>query len=90
MAVRGHAVLVVDNVRVRAVNQEAAVGRMLVLAVARGRHADNLIALGEDDNVFPVVAMAAQKGSVNGLVLFVIDLNIMLETARWQQQEMKK
>lgn len=67
-AVGSRAVLVVDNLGVGAVLGEA-VGGMFVVPVTRGGNTDNVVALGEDDDVFPVVFVATGERAANGLVL---------------------
>lgn len=73
-AVRVGPVLVVDHLGVRAVLQEPVVLGVLVLAVARGGHALDVVALREDDDVFPVMVVAMAKGAPDGLVLLKVVL----------------
>lgn len=72
-AVRPRAILVVDEQRAAAVYGELVAGAV-VLAVARGSHADDVVALGEDDNVLPVVTVTTSKAAECGLVLFKVVL----------------
>jgi hypothetical protein len=72
-AVCANPVLVVDELGARAVGGERIAGT-IVSTVARGGNADNVIALGEDDDVLPVVAMATKEATHDGLVLLEVVL----------------
>lgn len=70
-AVRRDAVLVVDQQGAPVLGREAVAG-VLVVAVAGGRDAEDGVVAGEDDDVLPVVAVAAQEAAPEGLVLFEV------------------
>lgn len=72
-AVSSSAVLVVDEERAATVDGELVAGTV-VLAVAGGGHADDVVALGEDDNVLPVVAVATEEAAAYSLVFFKVVL----------------
>lgn len=72
-AVSSSAVLVVDKERAATVDGELVAGAV-VLAVAGGGHADDIVALGEDDDVLPVVAVTAEEAAAYSLVLFKVVL----------------
>lgn len=46
----------------------------IVFGVARGRNAHDIVALGEDDNVLPVVAVSAGEATADSLVLLEVVL----------------
>ena len=72
-AVGADAVLVVDELGAGSVGGEL-VARAVVVAMARGGDADNVVALGEDDDVLPVVAVATEEAAADGLVLLEVVL----------------
>lgn len=63
----------VDEERAAAVDGELVAGTA-VPAVARGGHADDVVAMGEDDDVLPVVAVATEEAAAYSLVLFKVVL----------------
>lgn len=72
-AVGGAAVLVVDDQGMRPVNDDD-VGAAGIIAVGRGRDPDDFVPAGEDDDVLPIVLVAAREAPWNDLVLFEVVL----------------
>lgn len=70
-AVSADAVLVVDELWPRAIGGELVAG-LVISTMARGRNADDSVALGEDNDVLPVVAVTTEEASANGLVLLEV------------------
>jgi hypothetical protein len=79
-------VLVINEKRGASVAGELVAGAV-VFAVAGGCDADDIVALGENDDVLPVVAVTSEKAATNGLVFLIVGLiplrsNVSMYTER--------
>lgn len=70
--VSGRSIFVVDHQRMSIIPFETIVSGTIVLAVARRGHANNVVVLGEYNNVLPVVSVATRKATADGLILLKV------------------
>jgi hypothetical protein len=73
VAVGSGAVLVINKKRRASVAGEL-VACTVVFAVAGGSYADDIVTLGENDDVLPVVAVTTEKAATNSLILLKVGL----------------